>query len=60
MTAALEQSRDRHETSPYSATPEYGAMQDPAGQPVNWILLVAVGSCLAFWSAVVFSILAAV
>jgi hypothetical protein len=61
MTAALKHSRDRDESSPYvGATSRYGAMQDPASQPVNWILLVAVGGCLAFWSAAVFSILAAV
>ena len=61
MTSALEHSRDRHESSPnLDATSHYGAMQDPVSQPVNWILLVAVVGCLAFWSAAVLSILAAV
>jgi hypothetical protein len=61
MTAALEDSRGRHESSPYlGTTSHYGATQAPADQPVNWVLLVAIVGCLAFWSAVAFGILAAV
>jgi len=36
-----------------------GAMTDPMRTPLNWGLLIAVLTCLAFWVAVVSGIIAA-
>jgi hypothetical protein len=61
MRAELEHTGGRYESSPCSDTPSpYGALHDPIGQPVNWVLLVGFLGCLSFWGAVVFGIVAAV
>lgn len=61
MRAEFEHTGGRCESSPSSDTlSRYGAVHDPMGQPVNWVLLVGLLGCLSFWGAVVFGIVAAV
>lgn len=61
MRAELEPAHDRSDSSLCSDTPSrYGAIHDPIGQPMNWVLLVGLLGCLSFWGAVVVGIVAAV
>lgn len=61
MRAELEHTADLPESPPRSDTPSrYGAIQDPMGQPVNWVLLLGLLGCLSFWGAVVIGIVASV
>ena len=61
MRAELEHTAGHPESSPRSESPSrYGAIQDPMGQPVNWVLLLGLLGCLSFWGAVVLGIVATV
>jgi hypothetical protein len=61
MRAEFEHTGGRCESSPCSDTPSrYGAIHDPIGRPVNWVLLVGLLGCLSFWGAVVLGVVAAV
>lgn len=60
MRAALERNAGDTESSPrLDVLSRYGAIQDPIGQSVNWVLLVGLLGCLSFWGAVVLGIVAA-
>jgi hypothetical protein len=61
MRAELEHTAAHPELPRRSETPSrYGAIQDPMGQPVNWVLLLGLLGCLSFWGAVVLGVVAAV
>ena len=61
MRAELEHTALHPESPPRPDTPSrYGAIQDPIGQPVNWVLLLGLLGCLSFWGAVVLGIAATV
>jgi hypothetical protein len=61
MRADLEHTAGRAESPPRSETPSrYGAIQDPMGQPVNWVLLLGLLGCLSFWGALLLGIVASV